>query len=212
LKKDRFYLYQSKWRPELPIAHILPHWNWPERIGETTPVHVFTSGDEAELFLNGESLGTKKKGQYEYRLRWDNVKYEPGELKVVAYRNGNKWAEDSVKTTGEPAGLIASPDLNEIKADGKDLSFITVKVIDKNGLTVPTATNDIKFEIEGPGEIMATDNGDPTDFVPFPSHERKAFSGFALVIVRSKQDSKGSITVTAKSPGLEGAQVFIKSK
>ena len=83
-KKDRFYIYQTHWRPELPLAHILPHWNWPERIGEVTPVHVFTSGDEAELFLNGRSLGRKKKSQYEYRLRWDKVKYEPGELKVVA--------------------------------------------------------------------------------------------------------------------------------
>ena len=85
-KKDRFYLYQAHWRPDLPMAHILPHWNWPDRVGQVTPVHVYTSGDEAELFLNGKSLGRKKKGQFEYRLRWDDVKYEPGELKVVAYK------------------------------------------------------------------------------------------------------------------------------
>ena len=100
-KKDRYFLYQANWRPELPLAHILPHWNWPERIGKITPVHVFTSGDEAELFLNGKSLGRKKKNQYEYRLRWDDVKYEPGKLKAVAYKNGRKWAEDLVETTGE---------------------------------------------------------------------------------------------------------------
>ena len=93
-KKDRFYLYQSHWRPELPVAHILPHWNWPERMGRITPVHVFTSGDEAELFLNGRSLGRKKKEEDEYRLRWDDVAYEPGELKVVAYRKGETWAEN----------------------------------------------------------------------------------------------------------------------
>jgi beta-galactosidase len=127
-KKDRFYLYQSHWRPELPMAHILPHWNWPERVGEVTPVHVFTSGDEAELFLNGKPLGRKKKGLYEYRLRWDDVKYEPGELKVVVYKNGKKWAEDVVKTTDEPTRLEASADRNEIRANGKDLSFITVRV------------------------------------------------------------------------------------
>jgi beta-galactosidase len=136
-KKDRFYIYQAQWRPELPMVHILPHWNWPERVGEITPVHVFTSGNEAELFLNGKSLGRKKKDQYEYRLRWDDVKYEPGELKVVAYKNGKNWAENVVKTTSEPAQLEASTDRNEIRADGKDFAFITVRVTDKNGLTAP---------------------------------------------------------------------------
>jgi len=211
-RKDRFYIYQAHWRPELPMLHILPHWNWPERVGEVTPVHVFTSGDEAELFLNGKSLGRKKKGQYEYRLRWDDVKYAPGDLKAVAYKNGEKWAEDVVKTTDEPARLEASADRNEIWADGKDLAFITVRVKDKNGLTVPTANNPINFEIKGPGEIVATDNGDPTNFVPFPSHEREAFNGLALVIVRSEPGNAGSITVTAKSPGLKDAQVVVKSQ
>lgn len=211
-KKDRFYLYQSKWRPEFPMAHILPHWNWSDRIGKVTPVHVFTSGDEAELFLNGRSLGIKKKGKYEYRLRWDSVKYEPGELKVAAYKNGKDWAEDMVKTTGEPARLETSADRNEIKADGKDLSFITVRVTDKNRLTVPTAANDIKFEINGPAQIIATGNGDPTNFTPFTSHERRAFSGLVLVIVRSIKGETGSIMVTAKSPGLKEAQVVVKSK
>ena len=211
-KKDRFYLYQSQWRPDLPMAHILPHWNWPERAGLVTPVHVFTSGDEAELFLNGKSLGRKKKGQFEYRLRWDDVKYQPGELKVVAYKNGEKWAEDIVRTTGEPHRLEAIADRSEIQADGKDLSFITIRVVDRNGLSVPQATNLITFKIEGCGEIVATDNGDPTDFTPFPSHERKAFSGLALVIVRSKPGQSGTITVTAESLGLKKARAFITSK
>ena len=210
-RKERSYLYQSQWLPETPMVHVIPHWNWPERVGEITPVHVFTSGDEAELFLNGKSLGRKKKGEYEYRLRWDDVIYEPGEVKVVAYKNGKKWAEDIVKTTGEPARIKLLADRNEIYSDGKDLSFITVEVIDENGLTVPTATNNIIFEIEGPGEIVATDNGDPTNFVPFPSHEREAFSGLALVIVRSIEGEKGSIIVTAKSPGLKNAQLVIRS-
>jgi beta-galactosidase len=211
-KKDRFYIYQAHWRPELPMAHILPHWNWPERVGEVTPVHVFTSGDEAELFLNGKSLGRKKKAQYEYRLRWDDVKYEPGQLKVVAYKDGKKWAEDVVKTTDEPVQLEASADRDEIQVDGKDLAFITVWVTDINGFTVPTAKNPIKFEIEGPGEIVATDNGDPTNLVPFPSHEREAFNGLALTIIRSKQGESGSIRVTAKSPGLKEAQVVVKCR
>jgi len=211
-KKDRFYLYQAHWRPELPMVHILPHWNWPERVGKVTPVHVFTSGDEAELFINGTSHGRRKKGRYEYRLRWDDVKYKPGEVKVVAYKDGKKWAEKVVKTTGKPAGLVASADRSEIRADGRGLSFITVRVTDKNGLTVPRADNPISFEIKGSGEIVATDNGDPTNFVPFPSQQREAFSGLALVIVRSKPHEAGQITITAKSPGLKEARVVVKSQ
>jgi len=138
-KKDRFYLYQSRWRPELPMAHILPHWNWPERKGQVIPVHVYTSGDEAELFLNGKSLGKKKKGQYEYRLLWDDVVYQPGELKVVAHKNGKEWAEDVMKTTGKPSQISLSADRSEIKADGKDLVFITARIEDKNQLMVPGA-------------------------------------------------------------------------
>ncbi len=211
-KKDRFYLYQSRWRPEHPIAHILPHWNWPERAGEVTPVHVFTSGDEAELFLNGQSFGRKKKGQYEYRLRWDSVKYVPGELKVATWKNGKLWAEDIVKTTDRPSKLAATADRDKIMADGKDLSFIKVGVTDKNGLVVPGANNLIQFSIEGPGEIVATDNGDPSNMEPFGSKERKAFNGIALAIVRSISGDRGTIKVTAKSNGLVNSVIKIKSK
>ena len=194
------------------MVHILPHWNWPERVGEVAPVHVFTSGDEAELFLNGKSLGKKKKEPYQYRLRWDDVKYESGELKVIAYKNGAKWAEDVLKTTDEPFRLEATVDRDVIHADGKDLSFITVKITDRNGLTVPRSDNSIQFTIEGPGEIVGTDNGDPCNFTPFPSHERKAFNGLALVIIRSKPDTAGSITITAKSSDLEEARLIIESR
>jgi beta-galactosidase len=202
-KKDRFYLYQAHWRPDYPMAHILPHWTWPERIGQVTPVHVFTSGDEAELFLNGKSLGRKRKGPYEYRLRWDDVVYQPGTLKVVAYKNGKKWATDEVKTADEPAALNIEPDRKTISADGKDLSFVTVTVIDKHGVSAPRADNRISFEISGPGEIVATDNGDPSDFEPFPSHDRKAFNGKCLVIIRGKIGQPGKIRLTATADGLK---------
>src|SRR5207237_1961866 len=129
-KKDRFYIYQARWRPDFPMAHILPHWNWPERIGQVTPVHVYTSGDEAELFLNGRSLGRKKRGPFEYRLRWDDVVYEPGELKAVVYNKGKTWATDTVRTTGAAAKLILKPDRKTIANDGRDLSFVTVTVAD----------------------------------------------------------------------------------
>ncbi len=209
--KDRFYIYQARWRPELPMAHILPHWNWPDRVGQVTPVHVYTSGDEAELFLNGQSLGRKKKGQYEYRLRWDDVVYQPGELKVVAYKNGKPWAEDVMKTTGPAAQLTMKPDRDRIRADGSDLSFVTVTVADKSGLLVPRSKNAIRFEIEGPGEIVATDNGDATSFESFQAPERKAFNGLALVIVRARPGRAGTIKLTAKSDGLTTGSAAIRT-
>ena len=208
--KDRYYIYQARWRPNFPMAHILPHWNWAGREGEVTPVHVYTSGDEAELFLNGKSLGRKKKSALEYRLRWDEVKYAPGELKVVAYKNGKKWATDSVKTTGAAAKILLSPDRATIAADRKDLSFITVTVADKKGRLVPRSKNQIKFEIEGPGEIVAVDNGDATSFESFQSKERKAYNGLALVIVRATAPEK--ISLKATSEGLASTTLSLRAK
>ena len=211
-KKDRFYIYQARWRPELPMAHILPHWNWPERVGQVTPVHVYTSGDEAELFLNGRALGRKKKGQYEYRLRWDDVKYEPGELKVVAYKNGKRWAEDVMKTTGPAARLLLKADHPTVKADGQDLSFVTVIVADNNGLLVPRSHNRIQFTLTGPGEIVAVDNGDPTNLESFQAKGRNAFNGLCLVIVRTKAGQRGGIRLKAQADGLSGSEIVIASK
>jgi len=210
-KKDLFYLMQAAWRPDYPMAHILPHWNWPERVGKVTPVFVYTSGDEAELFLNGQSLGRKQKNG-EFRLKWNDVVYQPGELKVVAYKNGQKWAEDAVKTTGDAAKLLMTPDRATIKADGQDLSFVTVAIADKDGLTVPRTHNAISFELTGPGEIVATDNGDATSLVSFQSKERQAFNGLALVIVRTQAGQPGDIVLKAKSDGLEAAEVHLTSQ
>jgi beta-galactosidase len=208
--KDRFYSYQSHWRPELPVAHIFPHWNWPERIDSITPVHVYTSGDEAELFLNGKSLGrkTKKAGQ-DFRLIWDDVTYTPGELKVVCYKNGKQWATDVVKTTGGMKKLALTADRSVIRASEDELCFITVKVTDKDGLMVPRSNPVVHFSIEGAGEIVATDNGDATSFVPFQSHERPAFNGMALVIVKTKKGMKGKVIVKASSKGLVTGQAII---
>jgi beta-galactosidase len=193
------------------MAHILPHWTWPDRVGKITPVHVYTSGDEAELFLNNRSLGRKRKSAYEYRLRWDSVMYEPGELKVVTYKNGKQWATDVVKTAGNAAALQLQADRTILTADGKDLSFITLRVVDSNGNTVPEAKNQIKFEISGPGDIVATDNGDPADLVSFGSKQRAALSGLALVIVRAKPGTPGVIKIKAVSDGLQPAEVSIQS-
>jgi beta-galactosidase len=211
-KKDRFYLYQARWRPDLPMAHIVPHWTWPDRVGQVTPVHVYTSGDEAELFLNDKSLGRKKKAEFEYRLRWDDVVYEPGKLRVIAYKDGKQWATETVETAGEANKLVLSPDRDAIASDGKDLSFVTLTVADTDSHMVPRAMNPIHFVISGPGELVATDNGDPTDMTAFPSPERNAFNGLALAIIRAKRDQSGTITVTAKSDGLEDGRATIQVK
>jgi beta-galactosidase len=206
-KKDRFYLYQAHWRPELPMAHILPHWTWPERVGQVTPVHVYTSGDEAELFLNGKSLGRKKKEPFQYRIRWDDVVYQPGELKVVAYKDGKKWATDTMKTAGPAAKVKAEADRKTIWANGADLSYVTVTVQDKSGVTAPRANNHLAFSVSGPGEIVAIDNGDPTCLEPFHATERNAFNGLCLVIVRAT--GPGQIVLEATSPDLKAGQVKI---
>lgn len=211
--KDRYYLYQSHWRPDKPMAHILPHWNWPERIGKNVPVHVYTSGDEAELFVNGKSLGRKaKEPGKDFRLVWDSVIYEPGTVKVIAYKNGKKWSESEMKTTGEPAVIGLRADRESIKADGSDLLFITATVEDQLGLMVPRGNPIISFSVEGPGEIVATDNGDASSLVSFQSPEREAFNGLALVIVKAKKGEEGMITVKAESEGLRAGSVNIRIK
>ncbi len=211
-KKDRFYIYQAHWRPELPIAHILPHWTWPGREGQVTPVHVITSGDEAELFLNGQSLGKKAREQFEYRLRWDDVKYSPGELSVVAYKNGEVWATSKVSTASEPNAIAVTTDRLTIDNDGKDLAFISAEILDTHGQFAPTASNTLTFTVDGPGEVVATDNGDPTNFVPFTSATRQAFNGKGMAIIRADENAEGPITVHVTGEGLQPARIEINTK
>lgn len=209
--KDRFYLYQARWNPDVRMAHILPHWNWPDRVGKITPVHVFSSADEAELFLNGKSQGKRERDELEYRFRWDDVEYEPGELRVMTYKNGEEWAENTIRTTGEAAELSLTTYLerNSMSADGTDLLFISAMVVDDKGDVVPDADHSVSFSVDGPGEVLATDNGDQTDFVPFPETERKALSGKVLAIVRAEKGAEGEITVRAKAEGLQQGEITV---
>jgi beta-galactosidase len=191
------------------MVHILPHWNWPERVGQVTPVYVYTSGDEAELFLNGQSLGRKKKAQYEYRVIRDKVVYAPGELKAVAYKNGQSWAGSTVKTTGEAKAIQLEADRATIQGDGVDLCFVTTKIVDASGLTVPTADNRVKYEIvSGPGKIFTTSNGDQTDMEAFPNPERKTYHGMALAIA----GQTGDVHLRATCEGLDSAGIVIKTQ
>ncbi|TRZ42039.1 beta-galactosidase GalB [Robertkochia solimangrovi] len=211
-EKDRFYLYQAKWRPNLPMVHILPHWNWPDRIGKITPVHVFTTGDEVELFLNEKSLGKRSRKPFQYRLRWDNVVYEPGILRAVSYKNGEQWAETTIATTGKSSGIKTTVDRDHIAADGVDIAFIEVRITDTEGRTVPDASDLLTFTLQGPGSIVATDNGDPTDMTSFRDTKRKAFNGKALVIVKFDKDASGPLKINISSTATESTEVLINVK
>ena len=208
--KDRYYNYKSYWRPDVPTVHILPHWKWQERIGEITPVHIYTSGDAVELFLNGKSLGRREKAHSYDRLTWDDVRYEPGSLRAIAYKNGQKWAEELVETTGKPAALQVTAEKTELKNDGTDLSFIRVAVVDSQGRVVPRSKNHLKFSVTGPAEIIATDNGDATSLLPFQLSERDAYNGLALVILRSQYMKQGKVVLTVESKGLPKQKIALK--
>jgi beta-galactosidase len=192
------------------MAHILPHWTWPERVGQVTPVHVFSAADEAELFVNGKSAGRLKRAPSTYRFRRDRVRYEPGDVHVVAYKNGTRWVVDTRKTAGAAAALSLRAD-RDISGDGYDLSYITAAVVDGTGSTVPRADNEITFSISGPGHIVSTDNGDLTDMTVFPSRTRRAFGGLALAIVCANRGPSGQIIVSATARGLRG-QVTLAAK
>ncbi|WP_394793966.1 beta-galactosidase GalB [Armatimonas sp.] len=209
-KKDRFYLYQARWRPELPMAHLLPHWSWPGRDGQITPVHLYTSGDEAELFLNGKSLGRKKRAPLTYRLVWDDVLYAPGELKAVAYKNGKHWAEAIQRTTSSAVALKLDADRKALTG-GHDLSFITVKIVDAKGEQVPSADHLIHFTLTGSAATLAAvGNGDATNPRSFQTDEYPAFHGLALAIIRAKHDTKGEVILRVEAAGLKTAEVRIR--
>lgn len=205
--KDVFYMYQSEWTDK-DVLHVFPHWNWKQ--GEVVDVWAYSSADEVELFLNDKSLGRKAKPDSTFHIMW-RVDYEPGTLKAIAYREDGSTITKEVVTAGEPAKIKLIADRSELTADGRDLSFIRVEVLDKDGNNVPKASNQIEFEISGPGFIAAVENGDPTSLQPFKASYRKAFNGLAQVIIQTTKES-GTITVKALSEGLETDQIILKSK
>jgi hypothetical protein len=363
IPKDRFYLYRSYWRPDTTTVHILPHWNWPDRVGQKVPVFVYTNGDTAELFLNGKSLGRRTKGSppdkpinfaqgkaatassqesdkgnlavhatdndnatrwcageagpgqwwqvdlgqaqpvrylfiefereaknygyqvkasvdaeswdtiatkntsrfprwggptqayhdvdtparyvrieftdlrdqtwaslkefgvyparvespyydvtYKYRLRWNDVIYQPGELKVVAYKKGQRIGEAITRTAGAPAAIRLTPDRTELVATGEDLSYVLIEALDKDGTLCPLADNLVHFEVDGPAEIAGVGNGNPLSLEPFQADRRRLFHGKAMLILRTKEGLAGAIRVRAKSDGLTSAQAELASR
>lgn len=216
LPKDRFYLYRSRWNKEKPTLHILPHWNWEGREGQTTPVFVYTSYDSAELFLNGKSLGIRKKNkdtpQNRYRLMWDDVKYTPGTLKVVAYDEaGQAVAEEKVMTAGKPHKIMLEADRQQIDADGKDISYVTVSVVDKDGNLCPTASLPLKFNVSGAGVFKAACNGDATSLESFELPTMKLFSGKLVVLVQSTRKA-GNMELSVSSKTLKTEKIKLQSR
>lgn len=202
LPKDRYYLYRSKWNTKKHTTHLLPHWTWPERKGKVTPVYCYTDGVEGELFVNGKSQGRIRKNKDgrldRYRLRWNDVKYEPGEITVVTYdADGKEIGRDTKRTAGKPAELKLTVDRKSIMADGDDMAFITVSLCDKDGNLVPNGTDQLTFEVVGDGEFQAACNGDATSLEPFTTPSMKLFGGQLVVIVRSTKTA-GAMTLTVK--------------
>jgi beta-galactosidase len=203
--KDAFYMYQSEWTNK-PVLHIFPHWNW--KAGQKVDVWAYyNNADEVELFLNGKSLGVKKKEGEDLHVFW-RIPFQPGELKAVSRKDGKEVLTKTISTTGAPAKIILEADRSQIDANGKDLSFITVKIVDKEGRLVPDAENLVSFSIEGEGEIAGVDNGSQTSHESFKADNRKAFHGLCLVIIRSKEKA-GSLKLTATSGGLETVSTTI---
>lgn len=215
LPKDRYYLYRSQWNTKDNTLHILPHWNWAGREGQTTPVFVYTNYDSAELFVNGKSQGVQKKNdaspQSKYRLMWMDVKYEPGTLKVVAFdKDGKPVAEKQVVTAGKPYELVLEPDRSVISADGKDISFVTVSIVDKKGNPCPLINEQLKFSVSGQGRYRAACNGDATSLELFHLPTMKLFNGKLVVLVQSSTTA-GTINLSVQGETLKETNVQIKS-
>ena len=229
IPKDRFYLYRSHWNKEAETLHILPHWNWKGREGEVTPVFVYTNYPSAELFINGVSQGKRTKDlsikrdgsdtemakknfdrQKRYRLMWMDTKYQPGTVKVVAYdANGKAVAEKVMKTAGQPYKIVLEADRSSIAADGKDISFVNVKIVDKDGNFCPTDEREISFKVKGAGVFKAVANGNPSSLESFQTPKMKLFSGQLTALVQSAEKG-GTITLEATAKGVKAGKISIE--
>ena len=208
--KDRYYLYQSQWTDK-PMVHILPHWNWQGFEGKEIPVWCYSNCESAELFLNGKSLGEKKfSDTKDLHIVW-KVPYAAGTLKVIAKNDGKTVCTDEVRTAGAPAKIVLMPDRTEINADGEDLSYVKIEIVDQEGRVCPNADNLVKFIIKGEGVIAGVGNGNPISHEYFKANERNVFHGLCLAVVQSKRE-RGTIHLSAESEGLQAAEVLIQAK
>lgn len=217
IPKDRYYLYRSVWNKEAETLHILPHWNWEGREGEKIPVFVYTNYPSAELFINGKSYGRQtkhKNGTVEnrYRLMWHDAVYQPGEVRVVAYdEQGNPVAEKTIRTAGKPHHIELVTDRSSLQADGKDLAYVTLRIVDKDGNLCPNDGRLVSFKVKGAGKYRASANGDPTCLDLFHKPEMHAFGGMLTVIVQSGEKT-GEIELQATAKGIKTGTIRIPVK
>lgn len=207
--KDVYYMYQSQWRPDKTVLHLFPHWNWqPDQ--EVDMWAYYNNADEVELFVNGESQGIRKPEEGKYHTSW-RVKFAPGTVEAISRKDGKEVARKSIQTAGEPYAVKLTPDRSTIHADKKDLSYVTIEIVDKDGNLCPWAENEISFDVSGAGFNTGVDNGSPISLEPFKSDKRKAFYGKAMLIVQSNGDN-GKIQVSAKSAGLKDGNAVLTAK
>ena len=200
-------MYKSEWTDE-PVLHVFPHWNWED--GQEIDIWAYTNCETVELFLNGESMGARENADSVFHLAW-NLKFAPGELKAVGIMGDGEVLERVVTTAGSPARLVLEADRSSIQADGNDLSFITVSVLDEAGTFVPDAEDMVSFLVEGPAEIIGVDNGNQVSHEPFKANYRKAFHGKCLLVLRSKNE-EGEVSIIARAEGLEEARMVINTR
>jgi beta-galactosidase len=206
--KDVYYMYQSEWTDK-EVLHLFPHWNW--KPGEVVDLWAYyNNADEVELFVNGQSQGVKKKGKDEFHVMW-RVPFEAGSIKVISRKGGKEVLTREIKTAGEPAQIRLTPDRSEIAADGTDLSFVTVEILDKDGNLCPWADNQVNFEVKGSAFIAGVDNGSPISLESFKAPHRKAFYGKCLVVLQNN-GMEGKIELTATSDGLKDQTIKLKAE
>jgi beta-galactosidase len=209
IPKDVYYLYQSEWRPDKTVLHLFPHWNW--QPGQDVDLWAYyNNADEVELFVNGVSQGVRAKDDDNLHVVW-RVKYQPGSIRAVSRKNGVVVAEQQINTAGEPAAIRLTADRTAISADGYDLAYVTVEIVDRDGNLCPWADNNVKFTVSGAGLNAGVDNGSQTSMERFKADNRNAFYGKAMLIVQS-DGNVGDITVTASSDGLATASTIITAK
>ena len=216
IPKDRYYLYRSLWNRNEETLHILPHWNWEGHEGEKVPVFVYTNYSSAELFVNGKSYGKQTKNnqtvENRYRLMWHDVVYEPGEVKVIAYdRNGKATAEKVIRTAGKPHRIELSTPHHTLNADGKDLAYVTLRIVDKDGNLCPTDGRLVNFNVKGAGRYRASANGDPTCLDLFHLPRMHAFNGMLTVILQASKET-GTMELKASAKGMKSSSIQIDVK
>jgi beta-galactosidase len=209
MPKDNFYLYQAMWLENKPVVHLLPHWTWTGKEGESILVRAMTNCEEIELILNGKSLGRNQRGK-EYWVDF-NIEYMPGEIIAIGYNDGISGLKDVQKTAGAPAGIILSPDRTVINANGEDIIIVTAAVVDEKGVVVPNAQNKVEFKISGKANLIGTGNGNPMDHDSDKTNWRNAFNGYCIAIVQASEEV-GTITIEAVSEGLNTAKTEVSAE